>query len=236
MRNTQIKIKVPRDIEGEVITKIEDAYFPPIVELYPELNALSIPEKEQEAAYLALKDSFESLKKGGSAHKLLEECLLTTEKTFLWFCTFFKELEKIISNKRDTYEIPYTLTPKNKTKTFLYFQYPMYVTKQNETYIVHYRKYRGNTLRNELLNKHRTELISQRLEYTDFKNGFPNWYVISHVVFEKYSEKINKRVKLLYNSKGEFEYYICGASDNWEQIFNVPLEIDDVIACILFND
>ena len=234
-----IATRIVRDIEGEVLLKIEDAYFPPIVDNNPEINAVSIPINEQKMAYEAIKNSFEALKKGRSTHKFLEESMLSNEKTFLWYCVFFKELEKQIVGKgdnADTYIIPYELVPNNKTQTYLYFQYPIYVGEVNSKYIAHYRKYKNSTFEGDLINRHRAELISQRLEYNEFRDGFPNWYRFSHVVFEKYSSKINKRVKLQYSANGEFTYYICGASDNWEQIYNVPLEIDDVIACILFRD
>lgn len=235
MTTKQIIIKVLRNIDNEIIDKIEDAYFPPIVESYPELNADSLPIEEQRKAYRALKDSFESLKQNKSSHKYLEECMCYNERTFIWFCTFFKKLEGQMS-KKSNYLIPYNLTPPNKDKNFLFFQYPMYVSELQGKFIAHYIKYKGERLNNDIIKKHRAELISKRLEYTDFKNGFPNWYVLPNVVFEKYSSKINKRAKLLYNGKGEFEYYISGASDNWEQVYNVPLEIDDIIACILFQD
>ena len=206
------------------------------MEFCPDINANSIPIEEQENAYRALKESFEAIKNNKSKHKFLEECMLSNENTFIWFCTFFRELEKIIAPQNERYLVPYDITYLTKNRTFLYFQYPMYVTQFKGNYVARYKKYKGNPLAQDIVNKHRAELISKRLEYADFRNGFPNWYVVSHVVFEKYSSKINKRVKLLYNAKGEFEYYICGASDNWEQIYNVPLEIDDVIACILFDD
>ena len=233
---SQIKIKILRDVEGEIVPKIEDAYFPPIVELHADLNATALPIEEQENAYRAIMSSFEALKNNKSSHKLLEECMLATENNFLWFCTFFKELEKQIKGKRDIYNIPYELTPKTNNKIMLYFQHPMYLKENIKGYTVFYKKYRGETLSQSLIYRHRAELISKRLEYTDFRNGFPKWYAISHIVFEKYSSKINKRVRLYYNANGEFEYYISGASDNWEQIFNVPIEIDDVVACILFDD
>lgn len=229
------RVQTPKNIEGERIEKIEDAYFPPIIERYPDLNAVSLPIAEQESAYRALKDSFESIKQGKSSHKYLEECMLSNERTYIWFCTFFRELEKEISEK-DKYDIPYNISYTRNDKYWLYFQYPMYVREFNGEYTAHYKKYKGGKLDQDMIKKHRAELISKRLEYTDFRNGFPNWYVIPNVVFEKYSSKINKRAKLLYNGKGEFEYYISGASDNWEQVYNVPLEIDDIIACILFQD
>lgn len=238
-KQTKAVPRIIRDVEGEVVTRIEDAYFPPIVDCIPEINAISIPINEQESAYLAIRDSFKALKNGESAHKFLEESMLSTQRTFLWYCTFFKELEKRIIGKgknADTYEIPFEITPKNRTKTYIYFQYPMYLKEINKKYIVHYQEHKNSIFEKDLIKRHRSELISRRLEVTEFSEGFPNWYVTPQIVYEKYSSKINKRVRLHYNGKGEFEYYICGASDNWEQIFNVPIEIDDVIACILYRD
>ena len=184
-----------RNIEGEIIFKIEDAYFPPIVENNPEINAYSIPIDEQEAAYSAIKDSFEALKNEKSSHKFLEECMLSNEKTFIWFCTFFKELEKqVVGNGKNAnvYSIPYNLTPNSKSEAYLYFQYPMYVSELNKKYMAHYRKYKHSFFGGDLINRHRAELISRRLQYDEFRNGFPNWYKFSQVVFEKYSSKINK--------------------------------------------
>ena len=47
--------------------------------------------------------------------------------------------------------------------------------------------------------------------------------------------KTNKRVRIDFN-KGELLYFIAGASDNWKQVVNVPIEMDYVITALLFRN
>ena len=54
------------------------------------------------------------------------------------------------------------------------------------------------------------------------------------VVFEKYNSKTNKHVRIVFRD-GEFHYLMCGASDNWKEITEVPLEIDEVVTTMLFK-
>lgn len=236
MKNKTIKgTKLKRNVEGEIVGSVEDAYFPPIVGTDPELAAISIPIEEQETAYFALLSSFEALKENKSTHKYLEECMLSNKSTFMWFCTFFKTLEQQI-NPPSKYTIPYHLYSTGSIdEHFFFFQYPMYLIERKDKFVVQYKKIVNEASNKDLIARHKINLISNRYESTDFRNGFPNWYITSGTIFEKYSSKINKRVRIV-NNNGEFQYFICGASDNWEQIYNVPLEIDDVIACILFQN
>ena len=65
---------------------------------------------------------------------------------------------------------------------------------------------------------------------------YPNWYLLKDTtVFEQYSEKTNTRVRIDFRD-GEFSYYIAGASDNWQKIECVPIEMDHIISALIFRN
>ena len=81
----------------------------------------------------------------------------------------------------------------------------------------------------------RVKYIREAYEADEFLNGYPKWYELPVRVFEQYNSKLNKRVRICYENN-EFRYFIAGASDNWEEIYDVPLEIDTIIHTLLFSN
>ena len=80
------------------------------------------------------------------------------------------------------------------------------------------------------------DYIMENYDMSEFvDDAYPNWYLIKDTtVFEQYSEKTNTRVRVDFRN-GEFSYFIAGASDNWKKVEGVPLEMDHVIAALIFR-
>ena len=82
---------------------------------------------------------------------------------------------------------------------------------------------------------YRVLYIKEGYSLSDFEGGFPAWYTFSTTtLYEEYNPKTNKRVKIDFKN-GEFFYYLAGASDNWVEIVDVPLEMDSVVSALLFR-
>ena len=239
--------KLSKCIEGKLYDTIDEAYFPPIVNLNPVDNAHELTIEDSKNAYNALYASFNALRENKSIHPLLEEAILYSKPQFMYFVNFFKELENILSSSdlgfEEELEIPYKLMPEKRDKckddTFL-MQPPLYLEKVRDKYRVRYKSYGSRNYKNMTpLILHRFNYISQFLELEDFREGFPAWYTFNINgainIFERYVPQLNKRVRIIWNSN-EFEYYISGASDNWQKIYDVPLEMDMVIAALLFRN
>ena len=85
------------------------------------------------------------------------------------------------------------------------------------------------------INLWRIKYIREEFEESEFADGYPAWYSFNDTtVFEHYDENSNVRVRIDFNN-GEFLYYICGASDNWQRLQEVPLEVDYIISALLFR-
>lgn len=240
--------KVSRDMNNKLIDTIDEAYFPPVVNYNPVDNAHDLSIEDAKEAYNALYASFNVIKKKKNKpiHPLLEECLLGSYSQFMFFAIMFKELEKILPQSdlgfSSELEIPYNRRPKKlktqKENTF-FIQPPLYLEKVRDKYRIQYKSYGDKNYKNiSPVMLHRYNYISRNYEITDFKEGFPAWYTLQQNIlvnlFERYVPQLNKRIRIRWN-KNEFEYHICGASDNWQKIYDVPLEMDNIIAALLFR-
>ena len=77
----------------------------------------------------------------------------------------------------------------------------------------------------------------ENYDMSDFiDDAYPAWYLLRETtIFEQYSEKTNTRVRIDFRN-GEFMYFIAGASDNWQPILGVPVEMDHVVSALLFRN
>ena len=246
-RDSFLDTRILECVENNIVDNIDEAYFPSILNLNPVNNAHELTLEDSRVAYNALYASFNALKEGTSVHPLLEKSILYSHSQFLYFSIFFKELEKINSSSdlgfAEELKIPYKLKPKKekatKENTFL-IQPPLYLEKVRDKYRIKYKTFGSCDFKNKTpLILHRFNYISRFLELNDFREGFPAWYALGvngHVsIFEKYIPQLNQRVRIRWN-KNEFEYHISGASDNWQKIYDVPVEMDSVIAALLFRN
>lgn len=228
--------RLAKNINGLILDNIEDCFLPPILDKDPSIAVKSMTIEDSEKVYLKMKESYEAISKGESKHLLLEQSIMYNYYNFMWFASYFRELEKV-NNKLIETKIPYDKSPEktNKKVNYCYFQPPIRVClTEDKRYRIEYIELYNK--RGDIVNFHRTIYICNFYEFVDFPEGYPSWYTLNNtIVYEKYNPKINKRVKVVYRDS-EFRYYIAGASDKWEEILNVPLEIDDVIASIIFRN
>ena len=227
-------INFMRSVEGTTVNCIENAYFPPVLSYNPTYSASFLTVEDIERAYKALCELYTST---DNPYILLNNCIFYNKQNFLWFALFFQELERLMSLRGPikNVSIPYDKIPtKNHTKPSFYP--PLYLTQIEGTnsYKIYYRKYKKADL--EIVSRYKVEYIKKAYDANDFPDGIPAWYQrIENTVFEQYCSSINKRVKVTYRD-GEFNYYVCGASDNWQVIYDVPVEMDYVVRALLFRE
>lgn len=221
---------------GELLKNTEvhsnkDCYMPPILDRDPVFAANFLTIKDSEEVLEKLLEMYNSLREGSNKYPILKACVLKSFTNFKWFMDFTKELIKI----NDIGEFPVDLIkfcPKSNTREVFEIFPPLTYNK---------KKHRGVPLNfksrvKDEIDMYRILYISQNYSLEDFRNGYPAWYSLGDtIVFENYNIRTNTRVRIIHRG-GEFMYFLCGASDNWKEIRDVPLEMDYVVAALLFRD
>jgi len=207
-------------------------YYPPILDYDAVFAAQSLTKGDVKVVYRNLKDCFSHL--GENKYPILENSILYSVENFMWFSTFFKKVEEIYVGADENFQINYDKVPEESKG--LMFQTPYYVREiANKDNMHSLAPYTFKLRTNDAVNMYRVLYIKRDLEIDEFYDGFPGWYIMKNTtVFEKYNEKTNVRVRIDFRD-GEFYYYVCGASDAWLQIEDVPIEMDDVVSAILFR-
>ena len=217
------------NLEGKILEKETEAAYPPILDMDPIYAARFLCKEDLDIFCTVLKKAFESICNFEEKEEfpVLIASVMYSKENLEWFMTFYKELEALKEEEYTYLELP---TRKFKGKG-LSFQPPFYVDHENK---VHYEKIRIRN--NNPIIKHRVEYIKRGLDVSSFRDGYPAWYSFDDTtVFEHYDENSNVRVRIDFNN-GEFLYYICGASDNWQRLQDVPIEIDYVVSALLFKN
>lgn len=230
--------------DSQIVDTIEQAYFPPVVSLDPVINAHEITIEEGERAYRALRQTFTNMKEGTLINSFLEESLKYSKRSFLYFLTFFRELERILvlnDSEAEPFKIPfkiYTQEIKKTAERALPLQPPLYLEEIGDKYRVKYKAYGTKNYNNTSpLMLYRLESLTRFPDLEEYRDGFPSWFAIpysSATIFEKYSPQLNKRVRIDWKN-GQFYYFIAGSSDNWQQVHDVPIEMDDIVAVLMFR-
>lgn len=205
-------------------------YFPPVLDYDATFAAQSLCKEDMRACYNFLKLIFQAIENNTlNEYVIMNDFLSDNSKAFFWIVTFFKEIEKLLQVE-EAYSVPFYDFKDSKKLSFP----PPYSFKKCKEgcKIVPIEL---NLKSDDVVNKYRVMYIKNCYEVTDFIDGYPSWYVLSDTtIFEEYNVKTNKRIRIDCN-KGEFLYFIAGASDNWQQIVDVPLEMDYVVASLLFR-
>ena len=153
---------------------------------------------------------------------------------FMWFATFFKELENALEVENN-YEVPYFRLPENSGEAPNVYQ-PFKANYRGKNKIkLNFLK--SNVKEQPPINNYRILYIMAEYDMDEFQEDcYPGWYLLKDTtVFEQYNEKTNTRVRVDFRN-GEFMYFIAGASDNWQQIPDVPIEMDHVVSALLFRN
>ena len=209
----------------------KQARYIPILDKDPVLAARALTKKDIEKSYKLLRDVFGEIEKDEIYHEPLAYTITFNYENFHWFSTLFKELENILGVEET--EIPFSKCPsanleRQHRPPFVY--QPFHAQKEG--------LYNYKILSKKLppINNYRINYIMENFDMSEFIDDcYPEWYLIKDTtVFEQYSEKTNTRVRVDFRG-GEFSYFIAGASDNWQKIEGVPLEMDHVIAALIFR-
>ena len=217
--------------------KIEYLFYPPILDEDPTFAANFLTIKDSEICYEVMSKVFEEFsKEGATKFSLIQETMCQSKSGFFWFLEFFKELERVLAKEPISIDLKNIPSESSENIEFYpptNYKKPLFIRKEG-LYRPVLKKIRirvGNPI-----NKYRALYISNAYEVTAFREGFPAWYSLRETtVFEKYDEKTNHRVRIDFRD-GEFFYFLSGASDNWQQITEVPIEIDYVVMALLFRD
>ena len=221
-----------KSIEEIRVEKEEHLFYPPILDENATFAANFLTVEDSKLCYEVMRKVYEDIMAVGSTDfKLIEESMYQNKKGFFWFLEFYKELERLL--EKEPLIIDLDIAPDEEEDKIEF--YPPVTGK----YIKRMYKPVPSKVRlrvNDSINKHRVKYIGEAYELENFRDGFPGWYLLKETtVFEKYDEKTNHRVRIDFKG-GEFYYFLSGASDNWQQITEVPIEIDYVVAALLFRD
>ena len=78
-------------------------------------------------------------------------------------------------------------------------------------------------------------LTKMNPKFEDFVKGVPVWLIsISDVILEAY-DQVNKRHIKIVRSNGRFRYLTSIISDKWEEVLNVPPEMDIIVQYLISN-
>ena len=206
----------------------EQVYFPPVLDQDPTLAARYLTIKDSALALEILLKAYDAIEKDEQVYPVLQYCITWSRSNFNWFVLFTIELIRLVMNEEGDFKFPYDKIVERKEDILSLF--PPLEYKNKKARVREFRVKYAN-----IIDAHRLLYISHGYSVQDFREGFPTWYTINSLsVFEEYNPKTNVRVKITFSS-GEFHYFIAGASDNWQEIGDVPIEMDHVISALLFR-
>ena len=257
-------LNVLRDINGEEFDTLEDCYFPPVLDSRATEAAKLLTIEDALKAYNAFREIYLDINKS-SYSLLKEALFYSKENFTWFNTFYITVRNKFKKYIKESYVppikpekelkhslkagafiyLPFFILPDSKGK---YVTYTENFTTKNYEEFYQMRRYQPYTetgrIEYKLLEKtgtrppiedlYRIIYVRAAHEAQDFLHGYPSWYQLPLVVFEKYVENINKRLRICYENE-EFRYFIAGASDNWQEIFDVPIEMDDVVFALLFD-
>ena len=213
------------------VTDIRKLYFPPVLDYKASFAAESLCKSDLNICYNFLRDAFKALGENLiEDYPIMFDFISQGNKAFIWIVTFFKEIEKILDVQDKLVIPPFEVS---ECKEFS-FPPPYTFREYGQKYRIEPINIKLKT--DDVVNKYRVLYIKNCYAVTDFIDGYPSWYMLSDTtIFEEYNPKINRRIRIDCN-RGEYLYFIAGASDNWQQIVNVPIEIDYVVTSLLFRN
>ena len=215
-------------LKDERIKDKKNFHYPPILDYNPVKAADFLTIEDSKEVLKLMSNTYSNFKEEGQKNIVLEKSILLN---FEWFASFTLELCNLLEQEP-------ILIPYDKVKI------PRWDKSIKDPIFFPPLKIRRGVITPEYYNieskdpidHYRISYIKEAYEATDFRDGFPVWYMFSNTtIYERYSAKTNVRVRIDYNN-GELSYFLAGASDNWKRIVGVPVEMDDVIASLLFRD
>ena len=220
-------------IKNIYIQKPKYAAYIPILDMKPTFAANFLTKEDLKTSYNLLVKVYDDIRDNLLTYTPLINTILYSRYNFMWFATFFKELEKNLEVE-EPYSIPYKCSPDNEDSELVIYQ-PFKTTYRKGKCSLTYLK--TNVKDQSPINNYRILYIMANYDMDEFQGDcYPGWYLLKDTtVFEQYNEKTNTRVRIDFRN-GEFMYFIAGASDNWQPIPDVPVEMDHVISALLFRN
>lgn len=226
-------MKALKTFDRYLVKGSKNGFYPPILDINPKFAAGFMTDEDTIKSYEAIYDVFNCLlMEAKSKYFILEHDVLYNHINFRWFVGFYIAICKVL-NKEATLDKEELMkySPNFCIKSSFTLQYPFYISKNN---LVEYYRYNVEN-KDDFVAGHRIRYISECYSLEDFSQGFPAWYnFLNTTIYEKYSERTNIRVRVDF-CDNNLLYFIAGASDDWQQITEVPVEIDDIVKSIIFR-
>lgn len=251
MKKSKTIFEVLRNLDEEIIDSPEDGYYPILLSTQAEKAATSLTIEDAVKAHTVLTHIYSSPEE--KDYKLLREAINYSKYNFFWFHTFYIKIAEEFKSKLEIDSVTPQYPEVKESlfyvvKTYLPFfilpykdKYKIYTEQFIKDYYASSFKVNKNGVLDVVENVpgiekiNRVMYIKEDYEVDDFLNGYPFWYKLPTKIFERYSTKLNRRVRICYENN-EFRYFIAGASDNWEEIYEVPIEMDIVLHALLFRN
>ena len=81
----------------------------------------------------------------------------------------------------------------------------------------------------------RVMLIDLKPQFEDFVKGTPIWLLsISNVLLEAYDQLHRRHIRII-RDKNKLRYMTSVISDKWEEVTNVPSEMDIIVQYLISN-
>lgn len=221
-------ISLYKDLQKIEIKHSKYLKYPIILDRDPKYAAYSLTITDSGVTLELMLAAFNSIVKGTKEYPLIEYNILYSSTMFDWFVDF---TYKLLDLQEEEYEwkVPYELRPDEESPLAFFPPVTQRIRQRHATM----RRFSLNAV--DPIDRFRVIYISKMWDLEDFREGFPAWYSLYETtIYEEYNSKTNVRVRITF-TRGEFRYFICGASDNWKEICDVPLEMDHIVSALLFR-
>lgn len=202
-----------------------DFFYPPILDEDPQFAARFLTKSDIKLCYEGLKAFYANINSNEN-FAILRDTAFTSAQNYRWLAAFFKELEDILEIE-ERVEVPFPELPEAEDTEF---QTPFHKGTSNK--VVREKITIGS---DNIIDLYRYIYITKFHKVDEFIDGFPLWYNLNgKTLYEAYDERTNYRIRI-DGVDNELRYYVSGASDNWQEIVGVPIEIDYVVEALLFR-
>lgn len=225
-----------KDIKEYYITRYSYSAYVPILDQDPIYASKFLTKKDLIRSYRLLKEVFKEIKKEERLHQVLYDTIMDSKENFSWFISFFRAIEDNVGILEDERaKLPLDKCPINSGEVLNVAQPYTYCNVAGREKI--YLKYYNTNVKDQIpINNYRIRYIVEDYDLNDFQDcEYPSWYILKNtIVYEQYNERTNTRVRIDFRD-GQFLYFLAGASDNWEMVPDVPIEMNHFISALLFR-
>ena len=212
----------------------------------PILAARAIPLELIEPTVLSIKEGYEKaqmyehrrIRQVTTLDELVYSDLTYSRKNCEWYQEFYKELLDI-TKIAGILELPkfqisplkvknsqmFLVNPLNIHSPLLDGYYQDLISKNKERY-------------EKILDMYtlsRVMLIDLKPQFEDFVKGTPIWLLsISNVLLEAYDQLHRRHIRII-RDKNKLRYMTSVISDNWEEVTDVPSEMDIIVQYLISN-